>query len=150
MGLAGVGAKSATTLSFPRRPAGWCAGEPAERRGARPRRQQRRRRRRWSCMRKTRAAELAGVANQGRRWQRASGRGKEPPQEGAWIEEGQRRLTGAAAGGLGQSLGRGNGGKGWRRRPLFLKSPRLKTTCGWTKMQLQKSSGAEVKTKTCH
>ena len=88
------------------------------------------------------AAELAGVANQGRRRRRASGRGKEVPQEGEWIEEGQRKLTGAAAGGLGQSLGRGNGGKGWRWRPLFLRSPRLKTTCGWTKMQLQESSGA--------
>ena len=47
------------------------------------------------------AAELAGVANQGRRRRRASGRGKEAPQEGEWIEEGQSRLTGAAAGGLG-------------------------------------------------
>ena len=54
------------------------------------------------------------------------GRRKGAPQKGKWIEEGPRRLTGASVGSLGQPLGRGTGGKGRRRRPLFLGSPRLK------------------------
>ena len=63
--------------------------------------------------------------NQGRR-RTALGKEKRGAAKGEWIEEGPRRLTGASVGSLGQPLGRGTGGKGRRRRPLFLGSPRLK------------------------